>query len=102
MEANRIKRIEWMEKDSDMLVIFEERKGNLTYDTRVLLSADLLNRILCDLQKENIDFDPNSFLKIEQWSENEINYIFDFSETMVTSERMFLQSADVNYRYIRA
>jgi quinol monooxygenase YgiN len=102
MKAKRIKRIEWMEQDTEMVVIFEEKKGNLSYDSRVLLPANYLNRILCDLQKENEGIDPNSFLKVEQWSENEFNYIFEFSEIEVKSKKMFSQGVEANYRFIRA
>lgn len=102
MKGKRIKRIEWMGQDTDMLVTFEENKANLSYDSRIVIPANLLNGILCDLKKENIDFEPNNCLKIEQWSINEVNFVFDFTMVEVNSTLLFQRMETVEYRYIRA
>lgn len=97
-----VKRIEWLANESDMVLICENNLGTLSYNSRISLPSILLNQVISDMQKQQPDLDVNDCLKIEQWSENDVYYIYDFESL---SERSFQYQAQVqefNFRQIRA
>ncbi|MFA7272601.1 MAG: hypothetical protein WC044_01960 [Crocinitomicaceae bacterium] len=83
-----VKRIDWENNHSDMLVTCDVQNGIFSYNSTLVLPGSELNKLLSHLQKQNVDLDLNDCLKVEQWSENEIHYIFDFS-TFDTSEFVY-------------
>jgi hypothetical protein len=74
-----VKRIVWENNHSDMLVTCDVQNGIFCYNCTLVLPGTELNKLLSHLQKQNVDLDVNDCLKVEQWSETEIHYIFDFS-----------------------
>lgn len=102
MKSGQLKRIEWMNKDSEMLVYLEESQGFLSYESSFIMSASHLNSLLNQFLKRNPEVDLDSVTKIEQWSENEFNYIFQFQS--IEFEAVLIEETDFsrNYRQIRA
>ncbi len=98
----KVKRIEWMDKDNDMLVVLEEKFGTMTYDTKVILPCTSLNGILSECKKQNPDFELDEFMVIEQWSEKEINYVFDFTTSNDVNFLLGPFSFKEDFRQIRA
>lgn len=97
-----VNRIEWMNKDNELMLFFKDQNGHFTYESRILLPAHLLNRILMEIQKENGFDQIDSYMKIEQWSEEETNFVFDFTK-MDNSVRWTLPiDTEKQIRQIRA
>lgn len=74
-----VKRIDWENNHSDLLVTCDVRNGIFSYNSTLVLPGSELNKLLSQLQKQHVNLDLNDCLKVEQWSETEIHYIFDFS-----------------------
>lgn len=91
-----------MSQDTDLILVFEEKRGTMKFDSRMILPAILLNKILVDLSKENDLYDLDQYMEIEQWSETEINYVFNFSEIELNTTQLFQPAFETNARYIRA
>lgn len=97
----QIKRIEWMNQDNDLVVVVRETQQLLSYDSKWIFPASMLNALLLEVQKQ-MDTDVNDCLKIEQWSSEEINYIFDFSNSGAQLLYLDKRLPNVEAREIRA
>lgn len=97
-----IYRIEWMNKDSELMLFHKDQSGPFTYESRVLLPADLLNKILMEIQKENGIDQIDAFMTIEQWSEDETNFIFDFTKRIQEVKWSLPIDTESQIRQIRA
>ncbi|MCT4560926.1 MAG: hypothetical protein N4A41_06070 [Crocinitomicaceae bacterium] len=75
-----VNRIEWMDKDNELMLFYKDQAGHFSYESRIFLPASLLNKILMEIQKQNGFEQIDAFLKIEQWSDAETNFVFDFSK----------------------
>jgi hypothetical protein len=98
----RVKRIEWMSKDNDMLVVVEERNGIFSVDSKIILPSSCLNGLLNDLQKQNPELEMDALMRIEQWSTEEFNYVFDLEFEFKVNFEIYKENLDHNYRQIRA
>ncbi len=102
LEKIVVKRIEWLANESDMVLICENKMGNLSYNSRISLPSIFLNKVISDMQKQQPELDLNDCLRIEQWSETDVYYIYDFN---AHSDNTFLyqpQVQEFNFRQIRA
>lgn len=97
----QIKRIEWMNQDSELVVVVREQKNLLSYDSKWIFPASSLNLLINEVQKQ-MEEDVNDCLKIEQWSSEEINYIFDFSSPLAQPLYLQRRLTNVEAREIRA
>ena len=105
MKANEkivVKKIEWLNGESEMTLLCENRSGNLSYNSRISLPADLLNKVVSDLQKQAPERDINDCLKIEQWSEQDVCFIYDFTNLSSTEFMYQREILQLDFRQIRA
>jgi hypothetical protein len=97
-----VKRIEWLANESDMVLICENKMGNLSYNSRISLPSILMNKVISDMHKQQPEIDLNDCLRIEQWSETDVYYIYDFDGHSNTSFLYHPQVQEFNFRQIRA
>lgn len=97
-----VKRIEWLANESDMVLICENKMGNLSYNSRISLPSILMNKVISDMHKQQPEIDLNDCLRIEQWSETDVYYIYDFDGHSNTSFLYYPQVQEFNFRQIRA
>jgi hypothetical protein len=102
VEKTIVKKVEWFSNSAEMTLICVNETGNLRYASVLNLPSDCLNKVLSDLQKQAPEVDINECLKIEQWSETDINFVFDFS-ALENQEFTFTRNVlEIDYRQIRA
>lgn len=102
IEKTIVRKIEWFNNEDEMMMTCEIMNGALRYNSRIAISGSCLNKVLSELQKQTPDYDLNDCLKIEQWSEDEVSFTFDFtrfSEIDLVFERPSFQ---FDFRQIRA
>lgn len=102
LEKTIVKRIEWYNNEEEMMLTCEIANGALRYNTRIALSGSCLNRVLSDLQKQSPEYDLNDCLKIEQWSEEEVSFTFDFSSFSDVDFIFERPAQQFDFRQIRA
>ena len=101
-EKITVKRIEWLNTESDMVLVCENNAGNLTYNSRISLPSNLLNQIVSDMQKQHPELEVHDCLKIEQWSEFDMYFIYDFSSQEDLEFLYQPQVQEIEFRQIRA
>lgn len=102
MEKTVVRKIEWYSNEEEMLLMCDIQNGAFTYSSKIALAGSALNKVLSNLQKQNPDRDINDCLQIEQWSEEDVTFCFDFSY-FFDSEFVFVQHAQqIDFRQIRA
>lgn len=101
-EKTIVRKIEWFNNESEMILSCDMINGAFTYSTDIVVPGDSLNRILSDLQKQTPELDLNECMKIEQWSEDEVSFIFDFSLNEDINLFYIQPAAEFNFRQIRA
>jgi hypothetical protein len=102
MKRREVIRIEWMQKDSEMVVTLREYQGVMEYQTRLIMPSSFLNQFLLDLQKVKGDLDLDQKMRVEQWSEDEFNFVFDFSDLNIDLSYVQGSVWENQVRYIRA
>jgi hypothetical protein len=75
-----INQIEWTNNESDMHISCRVQNGFFSYNTTLVLPGTELNRVVSRLQKQNDIVDIQDCLKVEQWSEDEFRYVFNFTQ----------------------
>jgi hypothetical protein len=101
-ERTIVKRIEWLNQETEMLLLCEVQSGSLFYNTSIALPSSELNAVVSDLQKQNPDEDINEFLKIEQWTEEDISFVYDFSHFYQIQFELYRPRLKLDFRQIRA
>lgn len=98
----KVNRIEWMSQEEELTLTVVEQNGLMSYNSRMFLPASSLNALISELQRQTPELDLLSCLTIEQWSESEVNYVFDL--TNMGHSNYFLEGvqAGTTARQIRA
>lgn len=102
MEKTVIKRIDWLSQETEMVLFCEVQSGNLFYNTSIALPCSELNKVICELQKQNPNVDIQDCLKIEQWTEEDMNFVYDFSLYQNEEFLLHTPSLEFEFRQIRA
>ncbi len=101
-EKTIVRKIEWFNNESEMILTCDILNGALSYSTNLAISGSHLNQVLSNLQKQAHEFDVNDCMRIEQCSVEDVSFIFDFS-TISNIEFYFNQPFEyTNLRQIRA
>lgn len=102
LEKTIVRKIEWFSNDTEMILSCEVVNGVLRYNTKIAVAGSCLNQVLSDMQKQSKDYDVNDCLIIEQWSEDEVSFLFDFSNWNETEFIFQKPNKSWNFRQIRA
>lgn len=97
-----VKKIEWMSGENNMVLVCDTQSGNLVYPSRITLPSDQLNRVVSDLQKQHPQTDINECLIIEQWSEDDVLFVYDFSCVSFGDYIYHRAFEELDFRQIRA
>ncbi len=101
-ERTIVKRIEWLNNESEMVLSCEVQSGSLCYNTNIALPSSELNGVISNLQKQNPEEDINACLKIEQWTEEDVSFVFDFSHFNQIEFMLYRPTLELDFRQIRA
>jgi hypothetical protein len=101
-EKTIINQIEWTNNESDMHISCTVKNGFFEYKTILVLPGTELNRVITKLQQQNDILDIQDCLEIEQWSEDEFRYVFNFKQFQ-DSEFIFQNQLSMDsFKQIRA
>ena len=101
-ERTIVKRIEWLNNESEMVLTCQVQSGSLCYNTNIALPSSELNSIISRLQKQNPDEDINACLKIEQWTEEDVCFVFAFSHFNHINFILYRPTLELDFTQIRA
>ncbi|MFT7345292.1 MAG: hypothetical protein ACI9XP_001886 [Lentimonas sp.] len=101
-EQLKVRRIEWLEGENDMILFGEVINGIFSYESKIILPSSVLNSILSQVQKQNHGMDVNECMSVEQWSQSQTNYVFNFDSINNPLPLLDTSGFASNYKQIRA
>ena len=98
----KVRKIEWLEGENELTLHAEVLNGIFSYESKIILPSNSLNAVLSRIQKDNQEVEVNDCMVVEQWSQNQSNYVFNFEANLEALPLLSTQDLSGNYRQIRA